>query len=130
MLPAQSFASENIPTLFICRSEADFITDNQTLSMEKYNGAITLGTRSQFGSKQIESVYLVTIQASAKLSIHTQSIWDETANDFKVDNNITSTFNTPLNIADSRNLPYDDDGGDFNESPEEINATNFSKYMV
>ena len=130
MLPAQSYASENIPTLFICRSEADFITDNKTLSIEKYNGTITLGATSQFGNKQIESVYLVTIQASAKLSIHTQSIWDDEAEEFKVDNQITSIFNTPLNNANSRNLPYDDDGGDYAEEPEEINAANFSNYIT
>ena len=128
VLPAQSFASENIPTLFICRSETDFINDNSNLSIDKYNGTITLGATSQFGNKQIESVYLVTIQASAKLSIHTKSIWDEEIDDFKVDNNITSTFNTPLNTANSISLPNDD--GETIDPPKEINAANFSNYIV
>ncbi len=128
MLPMQGFASDSVPTLFICRSETDFIKDNSNLSIDKYNGSITLGATSQFGNKQIESVYLVTIQASAKLSIHTKSIWDEEIGDFKVDNNITSTFNTPLNTANSINLPNDD--GETIDPPKEINAANFSNYIV
>ena len=128
MLPMQGFASDSVPTLFICRSETDFIKDNSNLSIDKYNGSITLGATSQFGNKQIESVYLVTIQASAKLSIHTKSIWDEEIGDFKVDNNITSTFNTPLNTANSISLPNDD--GETIDPPKEINAANFSNYIV
>ena len=127
MLPAQSFASENIPTLFICRSETDFIKDKQELSIGKYNGTITLGATSKFGNKVIESVYLITIPDGEELSILTKS--DNSDSNNPINNKITDAYNSTLNGPQSVRFPHYDGVNDFDE-PLALNTEKFSVYIV
>ena len=128
MLPMQGFASDSVPTLYLCRSEDAFLQSNKNLSTDTNVGPINLGNDSLFvqntGKKiKIDRVYLVTIPAGETLSILTKG---ETDNPTM----IPQTYNSPLNNSESDLLPYSDGSEEYNDPPKEINTSNFTTYKV
>ena len=128
MLPMQGFASDSVPTLYLCRSEEAFLQSNKNLSTDTNVGPINLGNDSLFAKNtgkeiKINRVYLVTIPAGETLSILTKGETDNYTG-------ILPTYNSPLNNSESETLPYFDGSEENSEPPKEINTSNFTTYKV
>ena len=124
----QGFASDSVPTLYLCRSEDAFLQSNKNLSTDTNVGPINLGNDSLFAKNtgkeiKINRVYLVTIPAGETLSILTKGETDNYTG-------ILPTYNSPLNNSESETLPYFDGSEENSEPPKEINTSNFTTYKV